>query len=231
MPIRINLLAEAQAAEEARRRDPVKRAIWVAGFLIVLMLLWGGYEFSKAMAANSELQTHEGKWNSLSARFNTVRTNEAKLKELDRKLNSLTQLSTNRFLWGNCLNALQQSLCAPNKLAEEVQVLRVSGYHTYGAVPAERPRKQGDKTIPGRPGYASEKISLIIEGKDYGNPATQNYLKLRANVFNTPFFKTNLGMVEAIQLKTLNPTQIPDSEGKMYYTFVLECKFPEKKRE
>jgi len=27
MPIRINLLAEAQAAEDLRRRDPVKRSV------------------------------------------------------------------------------------------------------------------------------------------------------------------------------------------------------------
>ena len=30
MPIRLNLLAEAQAAEDLRRRDPVKRALWLA---------------------------------------------------------------------------------------------------------------------------------------------------------------------------------------------------------
>jgi hypothetical protein len=231
MPIRINLLAEAQAAEEARRRDPVKRAIWVAGTLILIMLLWGGYEFSKAMVANSELQTQQATWNGIAATFGMVRTNEARLKDFDRKLNSLTQLSTNRFLWGNCLNALQQCFCSPNPLAGEIQMLRISGYQTYSFIDAEKPRKQGEKTIPGRPAQATEKITLIIEGKDYGNPATQNYLRLRANIFNVPFFKTNLVTIEAIQLKTLNPQQVPDAEGKMFYTFVLECKFPEKKRE
>ena len=35
MPIRINLLAEAQAAEEMRRRDPVKRALWGASIVVV----------------------------------------------------------------------------------------------------------------------------------------------------------------------------------------------------
>ena len=43
MPIRINLLAEQQAAEELRRRDPVKRAIWVAGFFVVVVVVWSGY--------------------------------------------------------------------------------------------------------------------------------------------------------------------------------------------
>ena len=40
MPLRINLLAEAQAAEELRRRNPVKRALWIGGFIVALILLW-----------------------------------------------------------------------------------------------------------------------------------------------------------------------------------------------
>ncbi|MGC3957234.1 MAG: hypothetical protein QM813_04480 [Verrucomicrobiota bacterium] len=40
MPIRLNLLAEAQAAEELRRNDPVKRALWVSVLLIALVLVW-----------------------------------------------------------------------------------------------------------------------------------------------------------------------------------------------
>ena len=37
---RINLLAEAQAAEELRRRDPVKRATWLGAFLVAAILAW-----------------------------------------------------------------------------------------------------------------------------------------------------------------------------------------------
>ena len=40
MPIRINLLAEAQAAEELRRKNPVKRGIWIGGFLVLVVILW-----------------------------------------------------------------------------------------------------------------------------------------------------------------------------------------------
>lgn len=43
MPIRLNLLAEAQAMEEMRRRDPVKRAIWVGSLLVAVALAWAGY--------------------------------------------------------------------------------------------------------------------------------------------------------------------------------------------
>ena len=40
MPIRINLLNEELAAEELRRRDPVKRAIFIGIFLVALSLVW-----------------------------------------------------------------------------------------------------------------------------------------------------------------------------------------------
>ena len=40
MPIRINLLAEAQAAAELRRKNPVKRGIWIGSFLVCVVLLW-----------------------------------------------------------------------------------------------------------------------------------------------------------------------------------------------
>ena len=40
MSIRINLLAEAQIAEDLRRRDPVKRAIFAGAFLVVLALVY-----------------------------------------------------------------------------------------------------------------------------------------------------------------------------------------------
>ena len=42
MPIRINLLAEEQYLVEMRRRDPVKRAAWLGGFVVFLALLWWG---------------------------------------------------------------------------------------------------------------------------------------------------------------------------------------------
>ena len=55
MPIRINLLAEAQAAEDLRRRDPVKRSIYVAVCFVVMVLVWISSLQVKIMADNSRL--------------------------------------------------------------------------------------------------------------------------------------------------------------------------------
>ena len=60
MPIRLNLLAEAQAAEELRRRDPVKRAIWIGALILAAMLVWSSSRQLQVMLASSELNRLEG---------------------------------------------------------------------------------------------------------------------------------------------------------------------------
>ena len=55
MPIHLNLLAEAQAAEEERRRNPVKRAIWIAILFVVLILVWSSSLQLKAILIRSEV--------------------------------------------------------------------------------------------------------------------------------------------------------------------------------
>ncbi|MFA6545335.1 MAG: hypothetical protein WCS99_13035, partial [Limisphaerales bacterium] len=55
MPIRLNLLAEEQYLAEVRRRDPVKRAAWMGGFFVLLMLFWWGWLlFSERNAADAK---------------------------------------------------------------------------------------------------------------------------------------------------------------------------------
>jgi hypothetical protein len=55
MPIKINLLAEAQIAEDLRRSDPVKRAIFIGALLVALALVWSSSLQLEAMIAKSEL--------------------------------------------------------------------------------------------------------------------------------------------------------------------------------
>jgi hypothetical protein len=231
MPIRINLLAEAQAAEEARRRDPVKRTMWVAGVLIVIMLGWGGIELSKAMMANSVYQAEEAIWKGLVAQYGEVKTNNMRALDLEKKIDALTDLSTNRFLWGSTLNSLQNCLNTPNPLADQIQLIRVSGNQNFVQISGTPPKKAENRVIAGKPAQSIETVNLVIEGKDYGNPIDQNYLKLRTNLWNVPYVKAKLGSIDSIRLLTVNQQQTPDAEGKLFTTFVLECKFPEKKRE
>ncbi len=102
MAIRINLLAEEQAAEEMRRKNPVKRGIWVGSFCVAMVLLWIlklqldiGYCISSYNRLDQE-------WKNKNQTYATVTNNIAKTAEMDRKLAALDRLSTNRFFWPRC---------------------------------------------------------------------------------------------------------------------------------
>src|SRR6266581_2963018 len=107
MPIRINLLAETQALEDLRRRDPVKRAI-LAGICVgVIMLAWSGWLQARAFKDKLALNSLESLIRSKTNDFQVVMENKKKLDDINQKLNALHQLTTVRLLNGSILNALQ----------------------------------------------------------------------------------------------------------------------------
>src|SRR5712671_6343941 len=89
MPIRINLLAEAQALEELRRRDPVKRAIWVAVAIGGIVLGWSGYLQAKAVGAKVEVSRLESQLRSRTNDYRQVIENKRKLDDATLKLGKL----------------------------------------------------------------------------------------------------------------------------------------------
>lgn len=109
MPIRINLLAEEQLAEEMRRRDPVKRAIYIGAGLAGVMLFWIGITQMNLMAARRELNQYETQFKRVDESSKQVRNNQIASADYLNKLKSLHRYSTNRFLWGNLLDALQHT--------------------------------------------------------------------------------------------------------------------------
>ena len=72
MPIRLNLLAEAQAVEEQRRKDPVKRAIWAAVLLIAAVLAWASSLQLKAIVSNSALSAIVADMNACTNEYKLV---------------------------------------------------------------------------------------------------------------------------------------------------------------
>ena len=65
MPIRINLLAEIQAAEEERRKDPVKRTMLAAAFLAGVIVLFAAVLQVKVMTASRSLGSLQSRWASI----------------------------------------------------------------------------------------------------------------------------------------------------------------------
>ncbi|SRR5436190_5952921 len=232
MPIRINLLAEQQAADELRRRDPVKRATWVGSFLVGLLTVWSAYLQVRLMAATSEVNRYEAEYKKLESNFKKVSANMEAAAEADRKWAALQALATNRFLWANPLNALQFVMVP----VDDVQIVALKTAQTYAITEAVKPSTNtAGSLVRGKPGTSRERVSFTLDGKDTSkeskDPAkrsTDGVFKLQEAINNYPYFKTN--QVKS-QLITRSPDQVdPNNPAKRFSTFTLGCEFPENTR-
>ena len=223
MPIRINLLAEAQALEELRRRDPVKRSIWVAVFLVCLMLAWWSSIFAKGIWARAELSHLERQLTARNNEFQQVLQKQQKLGDVVNKLQGLQQMATNRLLYGTLLNALQQTTI------DDVQLTRLRTEQGYAYNDEVKPTtNSASRIIPGRPASVTEKVVITLEARDTGaNPGDQ-VNKFKRAVADSPYFHLALGGTNEVRLTSLSPPMF--LEGKPCIQFALECRYPEKTR-
>ena len=222
MPIRLNLLAEAQAAEDARRRDPVKRAIWVACLLVVVILVWSSSLQLKAILVNSEVNRLETQINSHSNEYHGIVDDQNKTAEIKQRLNALNLLSENRLLTATLLDALQRTTVS------DVQLLRLRVDQIYSGIEGTKAKTNDDGAlIPAKPAKATEKIMLTLEGSDSSvNPGDQVAHYKNALGTNT-YFTDMLTKTNGISLKNLAPPVISPITGKPSVVFALECRYPE----
>src|ERR1700733_11350088 len=168
MAIRINLLAEEQAAEEMRRKNPVKLAIWVGCFLVAVVLLWVLELQLEIGVSKKTSNALEQSWKDDNARYAAVTNNIAKGAQMELKLAALDRLATNRFFWAPMLNALQQTMI------DDINVIHITGVQKYAK---EDAKFIGAGASAKRvPGAVIESTSLFIDAKDF-NPNAQNYNK------------------------------------------------------
>src|SRR6266566_1384747 len=154
MPIRLNLLAEAQAAEELRRKDPVKRALLAGIILVVLAVFWSSTLQFKIIASKSELKTLQTQWSAIEKNYQVAVESKRKSIEVEGKLSALRQLKTNRFLWGTALNAFQQTLSG----VDDIQVVRLKADQVYTQIEEVKGRSTDGKTSTNVP-VSTERIT------------------------------------------------------------------------
>ena len=225
MPIRINLLAEDQTAEQMRRRDPVKRVVWGAGLLITLVLGWSAWLQIRVGYASHEASEYEVRWTKLEKDFKGVTSNLQQTAEIERKLSALNRLATNRFLWGTPLNALQ------NVVVDNVQMTRLKASQAYVLTEEIKPAEQDGRKAPGKPATSTEKITLTIEGKDFSNPAGSQVNQFKETLAADSYFKSKLKRVDGVRLNELSAPQTdPNDATKPFVLFTLSCVYPEKMR-
>jgi len=223
MPIRLNLLAEAQALEDQRRRDPAKRAMWAGAFVVALALVWSSSLQLRVMMVKGELNRIEGQMNARSNDYNQVVENTKKLTDVRHKLASLQQLTTHRFLQGTALNALQQTAL------EEVELRRFRTDQTYVLVPESKPgTNDSNVTIPGKPAKVIEKIVITLDARDVSATPGDQVSRFKQSVAGSTYFQSLLTKTNEIRLTSLSPPSPSTTGGKPFVGFTLECRAPER---
>jgi len=223
MPIRINLMAEAQAAEELRRKDPVKRGIMVASLLVAAVVVWAGALQCKIIASKSELKGLETKWASIEKGYQVAVESQRKGIEAERKLSALQQLTTNRFLWGSTLNAIQQSLSGE----DGIQFVRLRTDQTYVTTEEAKPRPNDPKAASAKAASATEKVTFTIEAMDFSSQPGGHVNKYKEAIAAVPYLKDRLQRTNGVLLTSLSAPQLSPTGKGTYVLFTLQCYFPE----
>jgi hypothetical protein len=231
MPIRINLLAEQFSAEAARRCDPVKRAMWIAGFIVSLMLLGGGYLQTRIFLAGRSYGAEKAKLKNLEKGSSAAAKNLNRTKEIETRLGAVNAFATNRFLWASTLNALQYVL------VDNISVVKIKGDQDFGIEQVKPTKKELDAGVakgvaPKTREMARERITLTVEARDYADPADLNYNQFISRLAGAELFQRELEGTEGITLKDRLPRQsLPNNPGRQFIPFSIECRFPERKRQ
>jgi hypothetical protein len=217
MPIRINLLSEALAEEEQRRRDPVKRAIYAGAFLVALSLVWWSSSWLGYMVESQELNRVEAQIQAHTNDYALVQSNLKKIDNIQIRMDALDHLTAARFLQGNLMHALQQTY-VPN-----VQLTHFKLDQFYTQSPAVATKPGGP---PGHPAGSTEHITFTMDARDFSpNPGDQMQ-HFKDALLKQAYFN-ELMATNGIHLSGVSPLQTPP-EGKPFVTFSLECRFADK---
>lgn len=223
MPIRINLLAEAQAAEDLRRRDPIKRVIFGGLLVVALVLVWWSWLQLRVMVAHANLSQIEGQIQSHTNAYQVVLVNQRKITETKDNLEALGKLTRDRFLQGNLLNALQHAT-APN-----VQLMKLRVDQTYTATEGAASQTNSGQIMHGPPGTVTEKIVVTLDARDYCSSPGDQVNKFKGAISQQPYFQEALDKTNGVRLTNLSPPQI-GADGKPSVMFTLQCTYPDRTR-
>jgi hypothetical protein len=223
MPIRINFLAEHQAEQEERRKDPVKRATLVAVVLVALMAFWGGYLQIRLLAARSEVASFDAKFSQISARYNLAQSNDVSRTTAQRKLGLLHQLASARVLWAGGMHALQYAAM------DEVSLTALRTEQSYVVTPATaQTTNSAGRVIPAQPARAKEQVTVFLEARDAGLRPGDLISQFQDRVAAQDFFKTNLGEIR-LEARSQVQTDL-ETTGRPFVSFLLKCSFAERER-
>src|SRR5262245_4135465 len=203
MPIRINLLAETLAAEEERRKDPVKRGMLAAIVVVSLVVLWAASLQVKIFSASARLSRLQTQWKSIEKNYQVAVDAQRRAIDAEQKLLALHQMTTNRFLWGNVLNGFQQTLGN----VQNVRVVKFKGEQTYGINDGTPNRTNGTIVIPGKAPTATERVTMTVEARDESPQPGNRVNQFKESIASVPFFREQLDKTNGVRLTFRGPPQ------------------------
>lgn len=194
-----------------RRKDPVKRSVWIGAFVVFVVLLVSATLQFKIIAARSDLSRLSSSWKEIEKQVIEINDRRNSTAELEQKLSALDQFTTNRMLWANTLDALQRTV------VDGVQLVSVRTEQTFTLNEAPRPTAKSTVT---------ERITVKLLGKDFR--AGEQVPKFKDALQAYPYFESLLDKTNKIQLTSLSA---PNFEGgRPSRTFGLQLSFQEKER-
>jgi hypothetical protein len=218
MPIRINLLAEAQAAEDLRRRDPVKRIV-VGGILLLAILgVWSSTVQLNVMLANRELGQAQFQIDSHKSDYGTAVTNNEKIAAIQLKISALNKMANCRMLQGNLLNALQKVN------VDNVQLTGIKVDQSYS--------QSGGGKGPGgivTKAAITERTVVTLSARDSSSNPGDQVGKFMQALARQAYFQDMLVKTNGVLLTDESSPQL-DQSGRNYVLFTVECLFPDQKR-
>jgi len=211
-------------AEDLRRRDPVKRAIWIGATLVSLMLIWSLSIQFKAIIAKQQLSRVDANMALHKTEHQAVQEDLSKLSEATNKLGRLQLLSTSRLLHGTVLNAFQQAM------VDDIRLTKLKIEQQYVVTEETKAKTNGNRITPGKPPTVTEKIVAVVDARDFSiTPGDDQVNKYKEKLAGHPYFQSVLGKTNEVRLVNLSrPTA--SAEGGAYVDFSLEIRYPEKTR-
>jgi hypothetical protein len=222
MPITINLLAEAHAMEELRRRDPVKRVILAGIVGVAVILTWSSLLLATKISRNGDLSREQSEVKSQASEYAQILQSRKSLEEGKVKLDALYLLATNRFLMGSLMNAMQAPIA-------NVQLVRFRVSQNYIVQEEVKARVVDGEQITARPARSTEKIVITLNAKDTSPVSGDAVNKYRDSLSTAPYFQDLLGKGNEFRL-TQRGTPQTDNDGKSYVLFTVEAYLPDKTR-
>lgn len=229
MPIQINLLAERLAIEEERRKDPVKKAIIFASAVVALFVLWAVAKQVTIFRLGSQVKVHNLEFENVQAKYEQLTADQKVIQEYVNKLKSLNSLSTNRFLWANVLNALQQLPYDEMNIV----VTRIVTKQTYNLTKGKIGDPNSDDPIKRAtiPDYMTEKRDFLVEARDYSTPAGGQVAEFRRKLYALDYISNRVESADSVRLIGRSAEQ-PDPiiPGARFVLFTVSVIFPDEER-